>query len=964
MNKPEIIQDLEKKLQTSLFENKTLYNYYRQNGFKVNKDNVIVELKLTALRLDNIDFLLDFEKLEYLQIDYNYISDVDIINSLTQLKILHISNNNIQSIENLSLPNLERLYIGRNRLTNLNGIENLPKLKSLDFYGNKVENLQRIEHLKNLESLDMRYNAIQEITMLKSLDKLRKIYASGNKVSSIDVLEDLEDLRVIDFSANDIKAIPNLQKLVRLDYLNLAVNKIELGIENLNNLINLRYIYLSYNKLSLLPELNLPAMKKMYLYSNNISRIVKYNPQHRYYYHDDNRFNGVLLNENPLDSSLIELLKIQDNITKQTQLQDYFSNLELGAAPLLEAKLMILGEGESGKTNLRNYIIEGKFQQGKSATTGISIDTWKQTINEKDFRINIWDFGGQWIQQQVHQFFLTNESVYIVLLNARQDEKPEKWLDWIKNYTKDSKVFVVVNKMDENPNFSLQQNLLKNEYPFIVGFHYISLLNTNNCGGIEKQKVEKLLSEIKNQITELKNINALVPKNYHDLKNDLEDNYFSDAHSISFDRFKSNLFEKHKIIGDPENLLNLLEKIGTIRFFKNFDKLILSPEWLSDGVYKILMSEIASLKNGVIDENDIKKIIIQETDEKFSYREGDIPFIKKLMEDFKLAYIKDKNYFIPSQFMTDLPSQINLETIEKEFVFKFYFEFDTYFPEILISKFIVDFFEIVDGNNFWKTGILIKDEDTDLKEENFAFIISREKERRIFIHMNGKNIRGLFKGIQKNILSYLSKTDYKFKEFIIHKESGLPINYRELIILYQNGTLEKQLIDEKKATVFNINVKDTLGLINSDKELEILKKENEKLKNKTKVEITMGDKFIFEKNEFDGNNQIGAKNSIQNNYINNYAKNEDLNEAKMIIEEFQQIVSDNEEWKNVFMQGMNDLINLQNSVSIEEETEAKSGLRKFYDVAKEFVAVKNILALPVDVQEKGEQMLSFIKEIF
>uniref|UniRef100_A0AAU6WKB7 COR domain-containing protein n=1 Tax=Chryseobacterium endophyticum TaxID=1854762 RepID=A0AAU6WKB7_9FLAO len=610
----------------------------------------------------------------------------------------------------------------------------------------------------------MSSNKISDINVLSKLKNLSWLSIYINNISSIEALRGNIRIKHLDLAVNKIKDLNPLKSLTFLEFLDISSNEIT-NIDVIHNFIKIKEIYLQNNSVNNLPAFNLPLLKKLYLYNNQISKINKLENKIEYHFHSDHRFNGILVGNNPLDASLIQILKSNRNIRVKA-LDDYFKNLELGSAPLLEAKLMILGEGEAGKTNLRNYIIDKSYEPGKSATTGIKIDTWKQIIKGLEYRINLWDFGGQWIQQQVHQFFLTNESVYIILLNARQDEKPEKWLDWIKNYTIDSKVFIVSNKMDENPNFSLEENLLRNEYPFIIDFHYISLLNVYNNKYGEKEKVDHLIERIKKEIINLKNVRALIPTNYHDLKKDLEDNFFSIEHSVSFDKFRTNLFEKHHIIGQPEVLLDILEKIGTIRFFKKFDKLILSPEWLSGGVYKILMSDIASKKNGVIDENDIKTIIVEDTLDQFNYREADIPFIQKLMMDFKLAYIKGDQHFIPSQFLTDLPKNLSLEDIENNFEFKFYFEFDTYFPDIFISKFIVDFFDKVDGSNFWKTGILLKDVDLQLNKETSAFVISKEKQRRLFIYLRGESIRNFFKEIYSNIKRFLEITGYRYQEII------------------------------------------------------------------------------------------------------------------------------------------------------------------------------------------------------
>jgi GTPase SAR1 family protein len=41
--------------------------------------------------------------------------------------------------------------------------------------------------------------------------------------------------------------------------------------------------------------------------------------------------------------------------------------------------------------------------------------------NGKNFRVNIWDFGGQEIYHQTHQFFLTERSLYALVADTRTE---------------------------------------------------------------------------------------------------------------------------------------------------------------------------------------------------------------------------------------------------------------------------------------------------------------------------------------------------------------------------------------------------------------------------------------------------------------------------------------------------------------------------------------------------------------
>lgn len=831
MHKPKEILELEEIYEIILLEKGLSINIDEfKNSYEINEKGEVTRLNLSTNQITEIKGLENFPHLSYLNLSENQINEIKGLENLTNLYYLSLHGNHIKKIENLdSLSQLNYLDLSLNEISEITGLENLKKLDDLNIWGNQIAEIKGLSTLINLQTLFISDNQITEIKGLEKLSNLKRLFLHVNEIS-------------------EIKNLDNLKNLLRLDLDN---NKIEV-VKGLENLKKLERIDFSHNSI------------------NDIHYLLPFLGKFRFCFIDKTSIeeNEVNLYGNPLDEFLIKILQINDFDERAKQFTNYFKNLKQERRPLRETKLMILGEGEAGKTNLRNYILEQPFKLGKSATTGIKIDIWNQKIIDFDYRINIWDFGGQWIQQQVHQFFITNESIYIVLLNARQDEKPEKWLDWIKNYARESLVFLVANKMDENSNFRLEENALKSEYPFIKGFFYISLLKVNEGVQGEKDKVDNLLADIKQKVLEIKNINTPIPANYHDLKNDLEDNYLKGKPSLSFDLFKKDLYDLHKVSGEPEDLLEILQKIGTVRFFKNFDKLILSPEWLSDGVYKILMSKLENEKHGVLTNLELEQIILTPTEEcSHQYRISDVPFIRQLLQDFKLAYFKENQCFIPSQFDKDLPEEIEITRLKKESKLIFYFEFFTYFPTNIISKFIVDFFGKVDGEKYWETGIVLRDNDVDLNRETEATVISDDKTRRITIFMKGDDIRPFFSEINKNILTYLNKTKFKYKEHIFLPKYENSVNYRELILYYKKDRKDISLSNLLNDDIVDLNVKNTLGLVNNEKEIDELKKQ---LEESEKNKVVQVENYIETQNNFDkestfDRNQFGGKNNKQEN---------------------------------------------------------------------------------------------------
>ncbi|HEX7869395.1 MAG TPA: hypothetical protein VF455_04710, partial [Chryseobacterium sp.] len=188
-----------------------------------------------------------------------------------------------------------------------------------------------------------------------------------------------------------------------------------------------------------------------------------------------------------------------------------------------------------------------------------------------------------------------------------------------------------------------------------------------------------------------------------------------------------------------------------------------------------------------------------------------------------------------------------------------------------------------------------------------------------------------------------------------------PVIYNNLLTYFKNGLSEMPVI--LGDNIKNFNVKDTLGLLNSDKEINRLKNELEEVKKEKNIKIIMGNELHFKDLTFGDNNQIGTDKSTQNNYINSYKNSNELEQIKSLSNELKEYIKGNEEWKKIFSDGFNDLLELENSNDFVEETQAKSKLKVFYDNAKKIVDWKNIVTLPVEIHEKGPKLLELLQNV-
>ncbi len=142
---------------------------------------------------------------------------------------------------------------------------------------------------------------------------------------------------------------------------------------------------------------------------------------------------------------------------------------------MFEAKLILVGEARAGKSTIAEALSKAdfKFDLNKKSTEGIDVLKWfiphKEVKTDKDFRFNIWDFGGQEIYHATHQFFLTKRSLYLFVTEARKDLRFDDfyyWLNLINTLAGNSPVILVQNKADQ-PNQDTSIEGYKKAFPQI-----------------------------------------------------------------------------------------------------------------------------------------------------------------------------------------------------------------------------------------------------------------------------------------------------------------------------------------------------------------------------------------------------------------------------------------------------------------------------------------------------------------
>jgi internalin A len=92
------------------------------------------------------------------------------------------------------------------------------------------------------------------------------------------------------------------------------------------------------------------------------------------------------------------------------RVRTHFADLDIGSATIIDVKLLLLGNGGAGKTQIARWLAGKSFGSEWDSTHGIQVGN-AQLSGEPPASLHIWDFGGQDIYHGTHALFLQSPAV-------------------------------------------------------------------------------------------------------------------------------------------------------------------------------------------------------------------------------------------------------------------------------------------------------------------------------------------------------------------------------------------------------------------------------------------------------------------------------------------------------------------------------------------------------------------------
>jgi len=572
-----------------------------------------------------------------------------------------------------------------------------------------------------------------------------------------DSIGDLHQLRALYVRDNRLQRLPDtLGRLTRLQHLYVNNNDLAALPEAVGELRQLEVLNAEHNRLTTLPDglLRLTSLHALFLDGNP----------------------ALGLPPEVLGPNWRATLGDRSNpapIRPARYILGYYSN-KRASHPLNEAKMILLGRGGVGKTSLVARLVNDCFDPAAPKTDGIAITPWTIPSSTDRVRLNIWDFGGQEIMHATHQFFLTKRSLYLVVLNAREGEQDANihyWLRLVESFGGDSPVLVVINKSHEH-RFNLNRRGLQGNFPTIRDFVWTDC--ERNDG------IAELREMIVRETNWLPHLRDPFPASWFAVKDRLADLPKTEGKSfVPFARYREICTEQQvHDATSQETLVSFLHDLGIVVNFREDPRLaethVLDPQWVTNGIYKILNAETLARKQGDLQLPELSGILDADT-----YPRAMHLYLLDLMRKFELCYeYYDENghYLIPELLGKEEP---DLARFDGAGALKFEYEYN-FLPEGLLPRFIVRSRSMNRGQQRWRSGAVLAWED------NRAVVKADVQERRVYVSVTGpadgqRRLLTVIRADMKEIHGSISKLQV-IEEIRVPGYTGLLVPYQDLLV--------------------------------------------------------------------------------------------------------------------------------------------------------------------------------------
>ena len=175
----------------------------------------------------------------------------------------------------------------------------------------------------------------------------------------------------------------------------------------------------------------------------------------------------LYLYNNPIQIIPKEIFEKQ-NTSVLENVRHYLEDLKKEATKNNEVKVLLVGNGSVGKTQLARRLVEKnqfEFDKTHHSTHAISLLRCHlpSDLLPEGLQLNIWDFGGQDLYHATHRLFMQTRALFLLVWDVEnqnkdyhewegkkyKNERLRYWLEYATFFGKGSPILVIQNKVDQ-----------------------------------------------------------------------------------------------------------------------------------------------------------------------------------------------------------------------------------------------------------------------------------------------------------------------------------------------------------------------------------------------------------------------------------------------------------------------------------------------------------------------------------
>jgi internalin A len=553
-------------------------------------------LSCSDTQVSDLRPLAGLTALQSLSCSRTQVSDLSPLARLTALRSLSCNSTQVRDLSPLAgLTALQSLSCSETQVIDLSPLARLTALQTLSCFHTLVSDLSPLARLTALQTLSCFSTLVSDLSPLARLTALKSLSCFRTQVSDLSPLARLTALQSLSCNDTRVSDLSPLACVATLQSLDCSGTQVR-DLSALVQLGDLRKLNCSSTPLSTLSDALVwhPSLRELRLFDTRITKIPT------------------------------EVLSRQSGDNCLDRVRAHLRDLEAGDEILPDTKVLVLGNGRIGKTQICRRLRGEAFEPDADSTHGIRVVSAELPVRPRGMKtaespsapgeatVHLWDFGGQDLYHGTHALFMRTTSVFIAVWTPQSDDTQQYeyggttfcnhplayWIEFIRHQSGAESPVLIVQNMCERPKDAVLHLPVEDRAAERLGFCKVlqySALQDRGRAALDEALAEAILwlRETKGQ--------ARIGKGRLEVKRALEALRDDDValpveerrnRTVSQDQFHK-MCSQAGNVSSPDFLLDYLHHAGVVFYQRGLfdDRIVLDQGWALEAIYAVFQRQ-------------------------------------------------------------------------------------------------------------------------------------------------------------------------------------------------------------------------------------------------------------------------------------------------------------------------------------------------------------------------------------